>query len=118
VDTPPLKKAKVKRREAAFDRDNTRVDRILENIPDLKSLGKLGKAQLPKEFKKWKADKEEIGAYEYNYSREEITIEADRGTVHENAILRMSCWLGNLAESNKNVDVSLREGTLVYIYKS
>ena len=33
-----------------------------------------------------KPDKEEIGGYEYNYSHEEIIIEADRGAVHENTI--------------------------------
>jgi hypothetical protein len=108
------------------------VNRILENIPDLKSLGKvqlqrlistevgqvkLGFEVFPKEFEKWKADKEEIGAYKYNYSRKEITIEANRGAVHENTIGGMLYWFGNLAESNKNLNVSLREGTLVHPQK-
>ena len=39
-------KAKVKRHEVALDRDNDRVDRILKDIPDLKSLGRAQLQQL------------------------------------------------------------------------
>ena len=108
----------------ARDVRHSRVDRILKGIPDLNSLGevqllqlisteagqvKLGFKVSREEFETWKVDKEEIGAYEYNYSREEIIIEADRGAVHENTIGIMFCWF--------RVDVSLREGTLVlYIH--
>lgn len=88
----------VKRRETALDRGNARVDRILENIPDLKSFGKVLHEQLlstetgqvklglevsPGEFETQKADKEEIGDSEYNYSCEEIVIKAGGGPVHE-----------------------------------
>jgi hypothetical protein len=41
MSTPQSMKAKVKRREAALDRENGRVDRILKDIPCLKSLGEV-----------------------------------------------------------------------------
>jgi hypothetical protein len=110
-----LKSAKIKRCEAALDRDNAHVDRILEDIPELKSLGKVRLEQL---LEKWKADKEEIGGYEYNYSCEEIIIKADGGAVHQKTVQLMSCWFDNFAESNKNLDTSSGEGTLVHPHKS
>jgi hypothetical protein len=44
----------------------------------------------PKNSRDGKADKEEIGGYEYNYLREEIIIKADGGAVHENTVQLMS----------------------------
>jgi hypothetical protein len=122
---PTPQSTKGKRPDVPMDRDNALVDRILKKIPDLKSLGKVQLEQLlateagqiklrfkvsPEEFKRWKANIEDIGGYEYNYSREEIIIKADIGAVHENTVQLMSRWLGNFEESNKNVNTSLGEG--------
>jgi hypothetical protein len=127
MPTPQSATAKAKRPETALDRDNIRVDRILEGIPDLKALGKVQLEQLlateaaqiqldfnvpPEEFEEWKADKEEVGGYEYHCSREELIITADGGAIHEKTVHLMSWWFGNLTEGNGNLDTSLGKGTL------
>jgi hypothetical protein len=121
--TPRCAKAKVKRREAALGRDNARVDRILEDIADSKSLSEVQLKQLiatkvgqvnhgfevsPEEFEIGKADKEEVGGYEYSYSHEEIIIKADAAAFHKRAV---QLCAGNFAESTENLDISLGEDT-------
>ena len=86
---------------AAFD---VNLDRVATLINEFKSLTEYVNSFIFKGIER----------PEYNYLHEEITIEADRGAIHERTIGIMSCWLGNIVESNRNVHVSLREGTLVH----